>query len=110
MTVHLCGAALAFFAFAVSLIIGLYVGNPFVTVVMRSLFVLIVAYIVGAVLTSLGQRAVLENIETEIADFHAKAESDQQDGSDAAQVVPEPVSAESAAPPPPQESAPAAAT
>lgn len=78
MTTNFCGAALAFFAFAVSLIIGLYVGNSFVTVVLRSLVVLILSYILGVILTSLGQRAVVENLEREITKFHSDAEQDSQ--------------------------------
>ena len=76
---NFCGAALAFFAFAVSLIIGLYVGNSFVTLVLRSLVVLILTYILGVILTSLGQKAVMENLERQIAEFHSDAEQDSQD-------------------------------
>jgi hypothetical protein len=102
LTEHLCGAALAFFAFAVSLVIGLYVGNTFVTVVLRSLVVLFVAYIVGAILASLGQRAVLENVEAETPDVNATAEVVEPGAPEATQVAPEPVSQDIAAQPPPE--------
>ena len=87
MTTHLCGAALGFFAFAISLIIGLCVGNPFITVVLRSLMVMIVSYGVGVILAGLGQRAVLENLEAEIDGLHAQAEAQAEADVDAQQAA-----------------------
>jgi len=63
---HICGAGLAFLGFAVSLIIGLYVDNPFNTVVLRALVVLAVFYLLGVTLAALAQRAVQENFDNEV--------------------------------------------
>ena len=66
MPTHLCGAGLAFLGFSVSLIIGLWVNNPFVTVVLRALWVLVLFYVLGCVLSVIGQKAVQENFDKEI--------------------------------------------
>ena len=66
MPTHLCGAGLAFLGFSVSLIIGLWVNNPFVTVILRALCVLVLFYILGCVLSVIGQKVVKENFEKEI--------------------------------------------
>ena len=79
---HICGAALGFLGFGISLIIGLYVGNPFVTLVLRATCVLMVFYILGLILASLGHKVVQENFETQaeelLAEAKAKAEADAQ--------------------------------
>ena len=79
---HICGAALGFLGFGISLIIGLYVGNPFVTLVLRATCVLIVFYILGIILASLGHKVVQENFEAEaeelLAEAKAKAEAEAQ--------------------------------
>lgn len=54
---------MAFLGFGCALIIGLVVENPFVTVVLRGLAAMAVFYCLGAVLASLGQRAIQENFE-----------------------------------------------
>ncbi|MBN2374922.1 MAG: hypothetical protein JXD22_00875 [Sedimentisphaerales bacterium] len=63
MTIHLCGAGLGFLGFAISMIIGLVVNNPFTTLVLRSLFVLLVFYIMGCFLAFLGNLIIKENFE-----------------------------------------------
>lgn len=77
---HICGAALGFLGFGISLIIGLYVGNPFVTLVLRATCVLIVFYILGLILASLGHKVVQENFEAEAEELlaQAKAEAEAQ--------------------------------
>jgi len=72
LTTRLCGAGMAFLGFGVSLLIGLSVGNTFVTVVTRGLVVLFLFYLLGYVLAGLGQKVVIEN-------FDAEAESLQND-------------------------------
>lgn len=62
---QVCGAGLACIGFSLSLIIGLWVDNPFVTVVLRSLCIMLVFYVLGCILFVLGQKAVQENFETE---------------------------------------------
>lgn len=63
LTIHLCGAGLGFLGFAISMIIGLVVNNPFTTLVLRSLFVLLVFYIMGCFLAFLGNLIIKENFE-----------------------------------------------
>jgi hypothetical protein len=63
---QLCAAGLALLAFSVSLIIGLWVNNPFTTVVQRSIVALIVFYIFGYVLSVLGRKVIQENFESKI--------------------------------------------
>jgi hypothetical protein len=63
---QLCGAALGLLAFSVSLIIGLYVDNPFITVVQRSILALIIFYILGCVLSVLGQKVIQENFNNQV--------------------------------------------
>ena len=65
MPTQLCGAGLAFLAFSVSLIIGLWVNNPFVTVVLRALWVLALFYILGCLLSIIGQKVIQENFNKE---------------------------------------------
>lgn len=66
MTTHLCGAGLAFLGFGFSLIIGLFTGNSFVTIVFRALIVLFFAYIFGCIMSLIGQKIVHDNFQTEI--------------------------------------------
>ena len=65
MTTKICGAGLGFLAFAVSLIIGLWTENPFITIVSRSLIVMCLFYILGCCLAGVGQKVIIENIEDE---------------------------------------------
>lgn len=57
---------MALLGFSLSLIIGLWVDNPFVTVVLRSLLVMGLFYLLGCLLFALGQRAVQENFDNEV--------------------------------------------
>ena len=83
MTAHVCGAGMAFLGFSLSLIIGLWVNNPFTTVVSRSLVVLFFSYIFGLMLAGIGQKVIVENFEAERETLAAKSEqSDQQLGSE----------------------------
>lgn len=66
---------MAFLAFTFSLIIGLWVNNPFTTVVGRALIVLVVFYILGYVLSVLGQRVIQENFDDQIENAKAAASS-----------------------------------
>ena len=66
MPTHQCGAALSLVGFGISLIIGLWVDNPFVTVVLRGLWVLLLFYILGCLLSVIGQKVVQENFENEV--------------------------------------------
>ena len=74
MTTHLCGAGMAFLGFSLSLIIGLWVNNPFTTVVSRSLVVLFFSYILGLILAGIGQKVIVENFEVERESLTAHAE------------------------------------
>ena len=65
MPTQLCAAGLAFLAFTVSMFVGLYVGNDFTTVVMRSIAALFVFLVLGIVLSLIGQKVVLENFKRE---------------------------------------------
>ena len=63
MTTHLCGAGLALLGFALSLVIGLCVGNPFTTLVIRAVLVLVLFYPLGCLLAHLGQKSIQENFD-----------------------------------------------
>ena len=78
MPTHLCGAGLAFLGFSVSLIIGLWVNNPFVTVVLRALIVMVIFYILGCLLSVIGQKAIQENFNKEIEAMQETADSPTQ--------------------------------
>ena len=74
MTTKLCAAALALLGFSTSMFIGLWVDNPFITVVMRSLGVLILFYILGFLLSGIGQKVVEENFNNEIEALQAASQ------------------------------------
>ena len=78
MPTHLCAAAVAFVAFSVSLIIGLLVNNPFVTVVLRSLFALMVFYFLGLIIAGLGQMVIIENFNAESEALIAQAVAEHE--------------------------------
>ena len=65
LATQLCAAAMAFLAFTTSMIIGLYVDNPFTTVIGRSVLCLFVFYILGAILSVIGQKVIKENFDAE---------------------------------------------
>ena len=69
---------MAFLGFSMSLIIGLYVNNEFVTTVLRSLVVLLVFYILGCLFSFIGQKAVQENFENEVK-RNQQNQQDQQE-------------------------------
>lgn len=66
LTSHVCGAAMGFMAFTISLIVGLLVDNPFITVIMRGLMVLVAFYCLGYFLVAIGHKAIEENFEAEV--------------------------------------------
>lgn len=66
MNIHLCGAGLGFIGFGMSLIIGLYAQNPYNTVVIRSLFIMLIFYILGTVLSAIGNKVIQQNFNDEI--------------------------------------------
>ena len=80
LTNKLCAAALGCLGFGLSLIIGLYVDNPFETVILRAVAVLAVFAVLGYVLASLGSKAVQENFDNamEIAELEAQAQAQAQ--------------------------------
>jgi hypothetical protein len=63
MTTHVCAAGMAFLGFGCALVIGLSVGNPFVTVVTRGVVVLVAFYGLGFVLGSVGQKVVQDDFD-----------------------------------------------
>ena len=60
--------------FSVSLFIGLVVDNPFITVVTRSLYMLLLFTILGAILSVLGQKVIEEHFESLKAQAMSKEE------------------------------------
>ncbi len=76
MTNHVFGAGLAFLAFAVSLLIGMFVENTYQTVVWRSLKFMALFYVLGCIFSAIGFKVVQENFEAEIE--KSPAESGQQ--------------------------------
>lgn len=71
MTSKLYAAALALLGFSTSMFIGLWVDNPFVTVVMRSLAVLVLFFILGLILSGVGQKVIEENFNDETETLQA---------------------------------------
>jgi hypothetical protein len=65
---------MAFLGFSLTLIIGLWVDNSFVTVVQRAVVVLVLFYILGCVLSVLGQKVIDENFEAEARAMQEKFE------------------------------------
>ena len=74
MPTQLCAAAMAFLAFTTSLIIGLWVNNPFVTVIGRSILVMFIFYLLGAVLSLIGQKVIKENFDAEAKTLRKEAQ------------------------------------
>lgn len=70
MIARFIGAVLALFAFSVSVLAGLYVGNPVTVVLSRSILALIVFFLIGLALGAAAQAVVRE---------HAKAREREQD-------------------------------
>jgi len=66
MTTHLCGAGMGFVGFSVSLVIGLWADNSYITVVSRALGVMFVFYVIGCILAVLGQKVIQENFDDEV--------------------------------------------
>ena len=56
---------MAFLGFSVCMFIGLWVDNTFETVVMRSLVVLALFYLLGLVLSAVGQKVIVEHFDAE---------------------------------------------
>ena len=65
LATQLCAAAMAFLAFTTSMIIGLWVNNPFVTVIGRSIMVMFIFYALGAILSLIGQKVIRENFDAQ---------------------------------------------
>ena len=79
---------MAFLGFSVCMFIGLWVDNPFETVVMRSLVVLVLFYLLGLALSAVGQKVVVEHFETESQaalgeSEHGSTESQKEEESEA---------------------------
>jgi len=68
---------MGFLAFSVSLIIGLIVNNPFVTVVGRSLLMLFLFYVLGCVLSALGHLVVKEHFDRQVQALEAQPAATQ---------------------------------
>ena len=81
MPTHLCAAGMAFLGFSVSMFIGLWVDNPFETVVMRSLVVLMLFYLLGLVLSTVGQKVIVEHFDAESQATLSELQSDSTEGS-----------------------------
>jgi len=75
VSTHLCGAGMAFLGFTAALIIGLWVNNPFVTVVQRALMVLVLFYPLGCLLAVLGQKVIKENFDVYVENIGKEGQS-----------------------------------
>jgi len=71
VAIHLCGAGTAFLGFSMSLIIGLYAQNPYTTIILRALTVMVLFYLLGIVLAYIGQKVIMENFDMEVAAMDA---------------------------------------
>jgi hypothetical protein len=78
VAIHLCGAGTAFLGFSMSLIIGLYAQNPYTTIILRALIVMVLFYLLGSVLAYIGQKVIMENFDAEVAAMDA-AEQPQKE-------------------------------
>ncbi len=85
MSTQLCAAALAFLAFTTSMIIGLWVNNPFVTVIGRSILVMFIFYALGAVISLIGQKVIRENFDAEAEILRNKAQQELEEIEDVPQ-------------------------
>ncbi|MCH7799071.1 MAG: hypothetical protein IID28_11605 [Planctomycetes bacterium] len=81
MPTHLCAAGMAFMGFSISLFIGLWADNTFATVVMRSLVVLALFYLLGYVLSAVGQKVIMENFDAESQAIRNELQIDSTQGS-----------------------------
>lgn len=79
MNNHLCGAGMGLLGFTTTLIIGLMVGNPFLTIVWRAIQILVLFYFLGYFLCHLGLKAVKENFMTEAEIIRQKEISRRKD-------------------------------
>jgi len=77
--IHICGAGMGLLAFSVSLVIGLVVNNSFVTIVARSLLVLFLFYLLGCVLSALGQIVVKEHFDRQVRALESQTVAAQDD-------------------------------
>ena len=82
MSTHICGAGLAFMGFAATLVIGLWVNNPFITVVQRALCVLVLFYPLGCLLAALGRKVIQENFDAHVKSVENQNESTSNDEKD----------------------------
>ena len=81
MTTHSCAAGMAFLGFTICMFIGLWADNTFATVVMRSLVVLALFYLLGYVLSAVGQKVIMENFNAESQAIRNKLQFDSTEDS-----------------------------
>ena len=70
---------MAFLAFTVSMIIGLWVDNPFTTVIGRSLLMMFIFYALGATLSLIGQKVIRENFDAEAQRLSQSSEAQAEE-------------------------------
>lgn len=88
---RVCAAGMALLAFSCSLVIGLCVGNPFVTVVGRALVVMAIFYVLGLLFGVIGEKVIKENFDVEAEMIRQKTHA-----ADAAAANPKPEAAAAA--------------
>lgn len=71
MIARLAGAALALFAFSVSVLAGLYVGNPVTLVLSRGILALVLFFLIGLALGAAAQLVVREYSEARLRDLES---------------------------------------
>ena len=89
---------MAFLAFTVSLIIGLYVDNPFVTVIGRSILVMFIFYMLGAMLSIIGQKVIKENFDAQADALQNESQQELDETIDVIPLTEEELAAEDAIP------------
>ena len=72
---------MAFLGFTICMFIGLWADNTFATVVMRSLVVLALFYLLGYVLSAVGQKVIMENFNAESQAIRNKLQFDSTEDS-----------------------------
>ena len=81
MAIHLCGAGTAFLGFSMSLIIGLYAQNPYTTIILRALTVMVLFYLLGSALAYIGRKVIMENFDAEVAAMKAQKQLSKESSS-----------------------------
>ena len=77
MPVRIIATCFAFVAFATALVCGLTAGNPTGTIITRAIVAMVVCYIVGFILGTLGRHAIQEHVDQYKKDHPVRPSEDE---------------------------------